>query len=118
MIVALAVAAVGIFAFSFVTKDENSEVDRKIENFSITLMKELYQVNKKVDMLENKVFHNDKEKEFVNALTAEDAINKQIAKMTEDGHSPEEISKVLDIAKEDIEAHLAYSEEKSEVVSG
>lgn len=118
MIVLLAMTAVSIFVLSFFKKDEHPEVDRKIENFSITLMKEMYEINKKVDVLQNEVFGDDGEKSFVNAVSAEESQKKQIMKMNKDGFSSEETAKVLALSKEDVETHLAYSREKSEVVSG
>jgi ATP/maltotriose-dependent transcriptional regulator MalT len=117
MIVLLAIAALSIFVVSFFKKDEHPEVDRKIENFSVTLMKELYEVNKKVDILQNEVFNSEAEKSFVNALSEDELQKKQMIKMYKDGFSSEEIAKVLALSKEDVEAHLVYLQEKSEVVS-
>ncbi|WP_416147371.1 hypothetical protein ACM26V_14195 [Salipaludibacillus sp. HK11] len=118
MIILLLLTAVAIMAVSFIKKDEHPEVDRKIENFSISLMKEIYQLTKKVDSLENEVFQNEEEKSFSEAFSEKDSQSNQIMKMNQDGFSTEEIAKVLAMAVEDVEAHLTDFREKSEVVSG
>lgn len=118
IIVLLAMAAVSLFVLSFFKKDEHPEVDRKIENFSINLMKELYQLNTKVDILQNEVFDGEEEKAFVVALSEEESHKKQIMKMNNDGYSVEETAKVLGLSTEDVEAYVALSRDNREVVHG
>lgn len=118
IIVLLAITSVGIFVLSFFRKDEHPEVDKKIENFSVTLMKELYQLNTKVEILQNEVFDGETEKSFADALSEEESKKKQIIKMNNDGFSSEETAKVLELSIDDVETYLAYSNDKSEVVPG
>ncbi|TMW74122.1 response regulator transcription factor [Alteribacter natronophilus] len=41
-----------LFLLSFARKDPSKEMEKQLENFSISLMKEMYQLKKKVNVLE------------------------------------------------------------------
>lgn len=43
-----------------IKKDKSNNLEVQLENFSIQLMKEMYQVNKKLKILEDEIMINDK----------------------------------------------------------
>ncbi|UTR16127.1 hypothetical protein MM221_06085 [Salipaludibacillus sp. LMS25] len=115
IIVALIVVAIILLIMSFYKEDSHPEVDQKIENFSISLMKEMEQLDTKLKQLE-KVVQEDKHKKVLNHVVQDtDAVKKQIESLSAEGHDIEEIAKAVDMSLEEVEK-VMVEEEKSEVV--
>lgn len=117
MISVLVAVAILLFILSYFKKDESTETDRKIENFSITLMKEMNQLNEKVTMIESEVFQNEKERSFAKALFNEKEKKRKILGMFAGGYSNEEIAMKLNVPEDDVEAIIILHADESEVVS-
>ncbi|PYZ92708.1 hypothetical protein CR194_13710 [Salipaludibacillus keqinensis] len=109
--------AILLLIISFFKKDKSKEVDKKIENFSITLMTEMNQINKKVDMLEGEVFLNEKERAFAEALFREREKKKKIMNLFEKGYSNDQIARETNEPEDDIEAIITLEMAEREVLS-
>ncbi len=92
-----------LFIVSFFKKDRNKEVEKQIENFSITLMQEIYQLRKKVKVLEEEILIGQDERYFINNEEATETIDRdQILSYYEDGYSLEEIEKMTGLSNEEL----------------
>ncbi|MGP4080870.1 hypothetical protein ACTWQL_13235 [Pseudalkalibacillus sp. R45] len=59
-ILALLVTGIVLIILSFFKQNKTQQIETQLENVSIQLMKELYQVNKKVKVLEEEMMITDK----------------------------------------------------------
>ena len=82
-----------LFILSFFRKDRNKEVDEQIENFSITLMQEIYQLKKKIKVLEEEILVGQDEVYFSEPQTLDrPQLRDHILSLYEDGYSVEDIA--------------------------
>ncbi|RXI99445.1 hypothetical protein DS745_14575 [Anaerobacillus alkaliphilus] len=92
-IMALLSLSIILYVVSFFKKDRNKDVEKQIENFSITLMQEIYQLRKKINVLEEEILIGQDERYFTNK--EEPNIDRdQILSYYEDGYSLEEIEEM------------------------
>ncbi|MCT8139725.1 hypothetical protein H1D32_19655 [Anaerobacillus sp. CMMVII] len=90
-----------LFTISFVKKDRNKEVEKQIENFSITLMQEIYQLKKKIKVLEEEILIGQDERYFTNNQDSFITYDRdKILALYEDGHSLEEIEQMTGLSIE------------------
>ncbi|WP_261129471.1 hypothetical protein [Bacillus sp. Marseille-Q3570] len=59
-ILALLVTGIVLIILSFFKQNRTQQIETQLENVSIQLMKELYQINKKVKVLEEEMLITDK----------------------------------------------------------
>jgi hypothetical protein len=59
-IIILLITGITLLILSFFKKDTSKQVEVQLENFSIQLMKELYQIKKKMKVLEEELMISDK----------------------------------------------------------
>lgn len=59
-IIILLITGITLLILSFFKKDSSKQVEVQLENFSIQLMKELYQIKKKMKVLEEELMISDK----------------------------------------------------------
>lgn len=105
-IILLFTLSIALFIMSFFKKDRNKEVDRQIENFSITLMQEIYQLKKKVKVLEEEILIGQDERYFTSNKTE---YNKdKILNLYEQGHSFEEIAELTGLTTAQIDEILGH----------
>ncbi|UJW59167.1 hypothetical protein HXZ66_18000 [Bacillus sp. A116_S68] len=117
IIIGLIVVAVILLIMSFYKEDSNHEVDQKIENFSISLMKEMEHLDNKLKQLEKNVKEERHVKALNHVVQDADAIKKQIESLSAEGHNNEEIAQAVQLPLEEVEK-MMVEEKKSEVVSG
>jgi TolA-binding protein len=117
IIIGLIVVAVILLIMSFYKEDSNHEVDQKIENFSISLMKEMEHLDNKLKQLEKVVKEERHVKDLNHVVQDADAIKKQIESLSAEGHNNEEIAQAVHLPIEEVEK-VMVEEKKSEVVSG
>lgn len=96
--------SVTLFVISFFRKERNKEVDKQIENFSITLMQEIYQLKKKVKILEEEILIGQDDRYFTNNRSQNnlDDARERILRLYEKGHSIEEIATITGLTTEQI----------------
>ncbi|WP_096188413.1 type II secretion system protein [Evansella halocellulosilytica] len=110
LIIILFVTAILLFVLSFFRKDPAKEMEKQLENFSIQFMQELYQVKKKVEVLEEEYMipstspSSDETESKLNnkPLTRDDVLS-----MYEEGYSVQEIASFTDKSEQEIEEILA-----------
>lgn len=61
-IVLLIIAAIVLLVLSFFKKEDLTEIHNEIDNVSIQTFQEIYQLKKRVKMLENEVLGSDEER--------------------------------------------------------
>lgn len=106
-IIALFSLSILLFIISFVKKDRNKEVETQIENFSITLMQEIYQLKKKIKVLEEEILIGQDDRYFTNGQDNMVTYDRdKILALYEDGHSLEEIEEITGISIEKIQEIL------------
>ncbi len=59
-ILALLVAGIVLIVLSFFKQNRTQQIETQLENVSIQLMKELYQINKKIKVLEKEMMITDR----------------------------------------------------------
>lgn len=106
-IIALFSLSILLFIVSFVKKDRNKEVETQIENFSITLMQEIYQLKKKIKVLEEEILIGQDDRYFTNSQDRMITYDRdKILALYEDGHSLEEIEEITGLSIEKIQEIL------------
>lgn len=100
-IIALFSLAIILFFLSFVKKDRNKDVERQIESFSITLMQEIYQLKKKVSVLEEEILIGRDNRYFIDANHSSYDRDK-ILSLYEEGHSDSEVEDITGLSREEI----------------
>ncbi|ADU29915.1 hypothetical protein [Evansella cellulosilytica] len=91
-IIILFVLSTLLFILSITQKDRSKEVEKQLENLSIQLMQEMYQIKKKVKVLEEETMLPSLESNSANSnrpLTRDDVLT-----MYEDGYSVEDIAMI------------------------
>lgn len=112
VIMALLAVSIVLFVLSFIKKDKQPEMDRKMENFSVSLMREMDRVNKKVTVLEEEVFQAEKGE----AARQHSKQEKEILIMYNEGHDAAAIAKACGVPENDVKAVISNEQHKSEVV--
>lgn len=106
-IIALFSLSILLFIISFLKKDRNKEVEAQIENFSITLMQEIYQLKKKIKVLEEEILIGQDDRYFTNSQDPIITYDRdKILALYEDGHSLEEIEDITGLSIEKIQEIL------------
>lgn len=96
-----------LFILSIFKKDRNKEVEDQIENFSITLMQEIYQLKKKIKVLEEEILVGQDEIYFSNNTTLDRSqLRDHILGLYEEGYSVEDIAELKKLSQEDVEEIL------------
>ncbi|MFN7251216.1 MAG: hypothetical protein ACK4M9_10535 [Anaerobacillus sp.] len=102
-LIALFSLSIILFLISFVKKDRNKEVEAQIENFSISLMQEIYQLKKKIKVLEEEILIGQDNHYFTNTQTNSIIYDRdKILALYEDGHSSEEIETITGLSSDQI----------------
>ncbi|OIJ16736.1 hypothetical protein BKP37_05790 [Anaerobacillus alkalilacustris] len=92
-----------LFLISFFKKDKNKEVEKQIENFSITLMQEIYQLKKKIKVLEEEILIGQDDNYFTNERTSTIYYDRdKILSLYENGYTDEEIEQITGFRPEKI----------------
>jgi hypothetical protein len=60
ILIILLIIGVGMLILSYFQKDKTKVIETQLENFTIQVMKEIYQVKKKVKIVEEELMINDK----------------------------------------------------------
>ncbi len=107
-IITLFSIAIILFIVSFLIKDRNKEVEKQIENFSITLMQEIYQLKKKIKVLEEEILIGQDERYFTNhSTTPSQTVDRdKVLSLYEEGYSLEEIEGLTNLNREQIDQLL------------
>ncbi|WP_156906525.1 hypothetical protein [Alteribacter aurantiacus] len=101
-----------LFVLSFAKKDPAKEMEKQVENFSISLMQEMYQVKKKVKALEEElVIENTNEVAAATepALTPSELTRDDVLALYEEGFDIKEISSQTNRSEADIDELLAQN---------
>ncbi len=108
-IITLFSLAIILFIISFFKKDRNKEVEKQIENFSITLMQEIYQLKKKVKVLEEEILIGQDERYFtVDQTSSSQTIDRdKVLSLYEEGYSLDEIEGLTNLSREQIDQLLS-----------
>ncbi|WP_349407824.1 hypothetical protein [Pseudalkalibacillus sp. SCS-8] len=59
-IIVLLIAGIALIVLSFFKQNKTQQIETQLENVSIQLMKELYQINKKIKVLEEELMITDR----------------------------------------------------------
>ncbi|WP_088102469.1 hypothetical protein [Halalkalibacter urbisdiaboli] len=92
-----------LFILSFFQKDKSKEVERQMENFSITLMQEIYQLKKKIRILEEELLLGP---EPVSQNSPQNKLSQDVIQFYEEGYSIEEISDATTLTPMEVERIL------------
>ncbi len=102
-IIALFSVSILLFVLSYFKKDRNKEVEQQIENFSITLMQEIYRLKKKIKALEEEILIGQDERYYSNTTSNSQIVDRdKILSLYETGHTIEEIEEITGLTEEKI----------------
>ncbi|UCZ54548.1 hypothetical protein LGQ02_07265 [Bacillus shivajii] len=110
MIIILFSVSILLFVLSFFRKDPAKETEKQLENFSIQFMQELYQVKKKVQVLEEEYMIPSSPNSIEQSLsnpTRKELSRDEVLSMYEDGLTVKEIANYTEKSEEEIEDLLA-----------
>lgn len=91
-----------LFIISFFRKDQGKEAEKLIENYSITLMQEIYQIKKKIKVLEEEILIGEDERYFTTNKSPIIYDRDKILALCEEGHSLEEITELTGFSQEKV----------------
>ncbi|HLQ74061.1 MAG TPA: hypothetical protein VK125_07500 [Bacillota bacterium] len=112
VIITLTTVAVLLFILSFFVSDRHKQLEKEFEQLSITMMQDIYQLNKKIKVLEEELLIDTRMQQTTtykqpspdafsapnNALT----IIQNIHEMFQQGHSISEIAKLTQLSEHDV----------------
>lgn len=102
MIITLFSLSVLLFIISFFKKDLGKEAEKQIENYSITLMQEIYQLKKKIKVLEEEILIGEDERYFTTNTSPLVFDRDKILALCEEGHSLEEITALTGFSQQKV----------------
>lgn len=103
LIITLLSISITLLIISFLKKDRNKAIEKQIENFSITLMQEIYQLKKKIKVLEEEILIGQDDRFYTsNKNVYQNYDRDQILSLYEEGHSFEEIEEMTGLTLEKI----------------
>ncbi|WP_179295529.1 hypothetical protein [Bacillus sp. FJAT-45350] len=116
MIIGLFLLSILLLVLSFFKKDKTSDLENQMENFSITLMQEIYQLKKKVKILEEEILAGNEEAYFDQAEKPQttSTLMEEVVEYYEAGHSPEEIASIMSLTENDVYSLLSKYQRKNE----
>ncbi|MBU8905717.1 hypothetical protein [Desertibacillus haloalkaliphilus] len=113
IIITLFIASCLLFVLSFIKKDRSKEVENQIENFSITLMQEIYQLKKKVRILEEEILVGHEEKYLSNTYPPTETLKQEVNDYYDSGYSIEKIAELTSLAEHEVESLLHNEKQHS-----
>lgn len=104
----LAGISVTLFILSFFMNDRFKQIDDQLEQISISSIQEIYQLKKKVKVLEEELLSEDISKHWQSATSreAQPSVIERIKTMYGNGMSPDQISKQFSIPEQEVRSLL------------
>ncbi|WP_078552825.1 hypothetical protein [Bacillus alkalicellulosilyticus] len=108
IIIGLFLVSLILFILSFFQKDRTKDLENQVENFSITLMQEIYQLKKKIKIVEEELLIGS-DSYYSNSPTKRSVDNmiQEVVQYYEAGYSIDNIAEVLSITEQDVQRLLA-----------
>lgn len=91
-----------LFIISFFKQDQGKQAEKLIENYSITLMQELYQLKKKIKVLEEEILIGEDERYFTTNTSPIIYDRDKILALCEEGHSLKEITELTGFSQQKV----------------
>ncbi|WP_100406802.1 hypothetical protein [Bacillus solitudinis] len=100
--------AILLFILSIFQKDRTKEVERQMENFSITLMQEIYQLKKKIRILEEELLigHQPLPKSSHSRSTTKQQLLEDVVRLYNEDFTIEEIALKTTLTTMEVEGLL------------
>ncbi len=100
--------AILLFVLSFFRRDRTTEIEKQLENISITYMQEMYQLKKKIRLLEEELLVNHQRSPFLkqSKSAAKQQLLKEVVNYYEQGDSVEEIAKATGLTIDEVQSLL------------
>ncbi|MBM7097046.1 MULTISPECIES: hypothetical protein [Alteribacter] len=99
-----------LFILSFTRKDPAKDVEKQLENFSITLMQEMYQLKKKMKTIEEEfVIGNEAASAAETGSVPNELTRDDVLALYEEGFDIKDISKKTNRSEGDIDELLAHN---------
>ncbi|MDV2683173.1 hypothetical protein AB3N04_03570 [Alkalihalophilus sp. As8PL] len=108
-IMILLVIAILLFVLSFFRKDKATEVERQMENFSITLMQEIYQLKKKIRILEEELLVSSDQAPTKARSASTQKLQAEVESLHQKGYTLEIISEKTGLTPLEVERILDSS---------
>lgn len=102
MIITLFSLSILLFIISFFRQDQSKRAERLIENYSITLMQEIYQLKKKIKVLEEEILIGEDERYFTTNTSPIIYDRDKILALCEEGHSLDEIAELTSFSQQKV----------------
>ncbi|WP_100372438.1 hypothetical protein [Bacillus sp. FJAT-45037] len=102
-IMILLVIAILLFVLSFFRKDKATEVERQMENFSITLMQEIYQLKKKIRILEEELLVSNTDQPRVTRSASTQKLVDEVEDLHSKGYTLEIIAEKTGLTSLEVE---------------
>ncbi|UOE95718.1 hypothetical protein [Alkalihalobacillus sp. LMS39] len=108
VIIILFILSILFFILSFVQKDRTKDLENQIENFSITLMQEIYQLKKKIKIVEEELLSSNSEPYYdQQQKQTTGSLMNEVAQHYENGYSIERISQLTGLTETEVQSLLA-----------
>ncbi|MFV8826650.1 hypothetical protein [Alkalihalobacterium sp. APHAB7] len=114
VIIVLFVLAIFLLIASFFIKDRTKDLENQLESFSMTFMQEIYQLKKKVTILEEEILSGSDEAYFTQTLkknTTNDLLN-EVAAYYEAGYAIEKIAELTTLSESEVLGLIATYQQK------
>lgn len=106
-IIVLFSLSIVLFVLSFFQKDKAKELEKQLENMSIQLMQEMYQLKKKVTVLEEEYLIPTDQSDSLSSNGKRPLTRDDVLELYEDGYSISEIAVMTEREENEIEQLLA-----------
>lgn len=109
-ILVLLIIACLLFILSFFRKDRTAILEKQLEDLSMTYMQEMYQLKKKIRLLEDELLLSSEQSPFQKRLNPQQQLVDEIISYYNDGDDLETIAKKTGLTRSEVEhllpAHL------------
>lgn len=100
--------AILLFLLSFFRKDRTAEIEKQLENISITYMQEIYQLKKKIRLLEEELLINHQPPSFQRQTksTSQQQLLQEVVSLYEQGENTEAIATATGLTIDEVQRLL------------
>ncbi|TWI57807.1 hypothetical protein [Halalkalibacter nanhaiisediminis] len=100
--------AILLFVLSFFRKDRTADIEKQLENISIRYMQEMYQLKKKIRLLEEELLINHQSSAFLkqSKSSSKQQLLKEIVERYEQGDDIEEIAEATELTIDEVQGLL------------
>lgn len=109
VLITLLVVAILLFILSFFMNDKFKELEEQLEQFSITTMQDMYQINKKIEILEEELLTGGIQQTPPPIDKKQPPMIQRVYQLNQQGYSVDEIAQQTKLSTNDIQTIIQNS---------